>query len=180
MKDRLRSTLISAFTCVTILVLVTGCDEQIGGYLPASSISTRTGFARNRKQALKMSGKEIKLWGYVDYSNVYADGAGDAVPTDWDQVHSHNLTPDMWRFDLMIRPDGEAGCGFAVYLRKHEDGKKLFAGFSTNERAGKPSRVYVKGKVFTFDAPTNLMGLTGLYMESELPNGVLLEHPDTK
>jgi hypothetical protein len=38
----------------------------------------------------------------------------------------------------------------------------------------------VTGRVFTFDAPTNVTPLTGLYLELESSDDILLEVPEEK
>jgi hypothetical protein len=40
--------------------------------------------------------------------------------------------------------------------------------------AGRPTRVFVRGRIFTFDAPTNYSRAVGLYMDLESSADVLL------
>ena len=149
-------------------VLVNGCNKQIGNYVAASSIS-KGGFAKDRKQMLEANGSEIKTWGFVDHSNIFADG-----------VDGSRQNSTKWRFDLKGKPNDEAGSSFSIYLPKDEGRDKLLEVFTANEKEGKPTRVFVKGKIFTFDAPTNFNRLTGLYMEVESTIDILLDHPDEK
>ncbi len=146
-------TLMIIFIMSLSVVIMSGCHQQIGSYVAASSFS-KNGFARNRKQMIRAHGTEINTWGFVDYSNIFADGV--------DGSHSH---PTRWRFDLKAKPDDDAGSSFSIYLPKDDGRYRLLNTFIENEKKGRPTRVFVKGKIFTFDAPINFYLLTGLYME---------------
>jgi len=50
--------------------------------------------------------------------------------------------------------------------------------FIANARAEKPTKVYVKGKVFTFDAPTNVRDFNGLYIELQSSQDIRLGLPE--
>lgn len=158
------------------LFLVSGCDKQIGDYVAASSIS-RNGYSRNGKLMRKMNGREIKVWGYVDHSNIFADGA-DEILADW--RGGSGPSPTTWRFDLKAKPNDDAGASFTVCLPNDKGRDKLLRVFIADARTGKPTRVFVKGKIFTFDAPINFNTLTSLKMEVESTKDILLEHPDEK
>jgi len=58
--------------------LLVGCDAQVGGYIPASSIA-RGGFVSNENAAAKAVGREIKLWGFVDHGNLYGDAGAKRI-----------------------------------------------------------------------------------------------------
>lgn len=131
--------------------------------------SAKADLLKTRKQMIEANGSEIKTWGFVDYSNIFADGVDGSRP---------NSTK--WRFDLKAKPNDEAGSSFSIYLPKDEGRDKLLEVFTANEKEGKPTRVFVKGKIFTFDVPTNFNLLTGLYMEVESATDILLDHPDEK
>ena len=46
-----------------------GCDEPIGGYIPAQSIA-ENGFISDRQSLSDVRGWEVKLWGFVDRGNL--------------------------------------------------------------------------------------------------------------
>ncbi len=49
--------------------------------------------------------------------------------------------------------------------RSMKDRPELQRRFLADAAAGRPTRVFVKGRIFTFDAPTNYRHAIGLYME---------------
>ncbi len=155
------------------LALLSGCNDEYRGYIAAASIA-ENGFARNKGTIRKLNGREIKIWGYVDHSNIYADGA-DEILADW--LGGNAPSPTTWRFDLKAKSDDDAGESFSVYVKNDNNRDKLLRVFIADAKAGKPTRVFVKGKLFTFDAPMNFSTLTGLRMEVKSTGHVLLEYP---
>jgi hypothetical protein len=158
------------------LVLVNGCTHRIGNYVAASSIS-KNGYARNGKLIHKINGSEIKVWGYVDHGNIFADGA-DEISADW--ISGSGPSPTTWRFGLKAKPNDATGASFMVSLPNDKDRDKLLRAFITDAKTGKPTKVFIKGKIFTFDAPINFTTITGLKMEVKSTNDILLEPPNEK
>ena len=141
-------------------------DKPMGGYVSASSFSKK-GFAKNRKQALANRGKVLKVWGYVDGSNVFPKDFGDNQP-------------EKWRFHLKAKPGDQVGESFAIHIPVDDGHDKLVALFETNDRRGKPTRVFVTGIISTFDAPRNFDKKTGLFMNVNSSKDILLKAPTEK
>jgi len=164
---------------VIILVVATflaGCNGQIGGYEPASSISVN-GFARDEK-IRDIEGQEVRIWGFVDHANLYGDESAKEILEDWWSGDGPDATT--WRFNLKAREDDEAGQSFPVYVPNDEGRDDLLKAFVADARAGKLTRVFLMGTIFTFDAPTNTVRLTGLYMELQSSHDILLEPPEER
>jgi len=148
------------------VVVVLGCeDESIGGYVAASSFSKK-GFAKNRKEALALRGKALKVWGYVDGGNVF--------PKDSD--HNHRL-PETWSFKLKAKPNDQVGQSFPIIIPADDGHDKLAALFWANHLAGKPTRVFVTGTISTFEAPMNFVTKTGLVMKLNSSKDISLKTP---
>ena len=141
-----------------------GCkDKPIGGYVPASSFSKK-GFAKNREQVLALRGKVLKVWGYVDGGNVF--------PKDWgDNQHGK------WRFKLKAKPSDDVGQSFSIHIPVDDRHDELVALFEATDFADKPTRVFVTGKLSTFDAPMNFVRKTGLIMDVNSSKDIFLKAP---
>ena len=153
---------------VQILLIVPlflgGCkDKPIGGYVPASSFSKK-GFAKNREEVLAHRGKVLKVWGYVDGGNVF--------PKDWGDNQ-----PGKWRFKLKAKPSDEVGQSFSIHIPVDDRHDELVALFEATDFAEKPTRVFVTGKLSTFDAPMNFVRKTGLIMDVNSSKDILLKAP---
>lgn len=141
-----------------------GCkDKPIGGYVPASSFSKK-GFAKNREQVLALRGKVLKVWGYVDGGNVF--------PKDWGDNQ-----PGKWRFKLKAKPSDDVGQSFSIHIPVDDRHDELVALFETTDFADKPTRVFVTGKLSTFDAPMNFVRKTGLIMDVNSSKDIFLKAP---
>ncbi len=158
-------------------MFLAGCSEQMGDYLAASSIS-KAGFARNGEAMRKADGQEIKVWGFVDHGNMYGDEGARMILEDWWSGDGPNATT--WRFNLRASKDDEAGHSFPVHIPNDQGRDDLLKVFLADARAQQPTKVFVKGRIFTVDAPTNVTSLTGLYMELESSHDILLELPEDK
>jgi hypothetical protein len=83
--------------------------------------------------------------------------------------------------DLAFQSQGlsgrSPGNSFAVHVPV--DGKRdgILGLFVANAGAKKPTRVFLKGKVFKFDAPTNFTRQTGLYVELASSDDILFTPP---
>ena len=155
----------SLFLIILIVpLLLGGCvDKPISGYVPASSFSKK-GFAKNREEALAHRGKVLKVWGYVDGGNVFPKGSG---------VNQ----PGKWRFDLKAKPSDDVGQSFSILIPVDDRHDELVALFEATDFADKPTRVFVTGKLSTFDAPMNFVRKTGLSMDVNSSKDVLLKVP---
>ena len=165
---------------VIILVVTTflvGCSEQIGDYIAASSIS-ENGFAKDEKHVRGLEGEEVQIWGFVDHANMYGDEDAKEILEDWWSGDGPDDTT--WRFNLKAREDDQAGQSFAVHVSNDEGRDNLLRAFVADARAQKPTRVFVKGRILTFDAPANAVSRTGLYMELESSHDILLEPPEER
>ncbi len=141
-----------------------GCkDKPIGGYVPASSFSKK-GFAKNREEALALRGKVLKVWGYVDGGNVF--------PKDWGDNQ-----PGKWRFKLKAKPSDDVGQSFSIHIPVDDRHDELVALFEATDFADKPTRVFVTGKLSTFDAPMNFVRKTGLIMDVNSSKDIFLKAP---
>lgn len=141
-----------------------GCkDKPIGGYVPASSFSKK-GFAKNSEQVLALRGKVLKVWGYVDGGNVF--------PKDWGDNQ-----PGKWRFKLKAKPSDDVGQSFSIHIPVDDRHDELVALFEATDFADKPTRVFVTGKLSTFDAPMNFVRKTGLIMDVISSKDIFLKAP---
>ena len=145
---------------IAALVLV-GCGHKsIGGYVSASSFSKK-GFAKSHKQAQELRGKILKVWGYVDGLNVF--------PAD-----SMDNQTGKWRFFLKAKPSDHTGQSIPILVPVDDGHDKLVALFKANALSHKPTRVFVTGKISTFDAPMNFVRKTGLVLEVNSSKDILL------
>jgi heat shock protein HslJ len=154
-----------------------GCGTQAGDYVAASSIS-RNGFAKDADAMRKLDGQEIMVWGFVDASNIYGDAGAKAILGDWWSGDGPDATT--WRFNLKAEAGDKAGNSFAVLAPNGPGRDELLKAFVAGATAQTPTRVFVTGKVHTFDAPTNGVQLTGLWVEARSSDDIRLEPPAEK
>ena len=155
-------------------VLLAGCRAQNGDYI-AASLLNKDGFARNGAEARKLHGQEVKLWGFVDHGNLYGDAGAKAILGD--QWSGDGPNAATWRFNLAAKADDEVGHSFAVNVPNDEGRDDLLRVFLADASASKPTRVFLKGKLFAFDAPTNAALLTGLSLDLQSSRDILFELP---
>ena len=160
---------------LVITASLAGCNEQMGDYMAGSSIS-KNGFARDGEEMRKVDGQEVKIWGFVDHGNMYGDEGVKEILGDWWSGDGPNATT--WRFNLKAKEDDADGHSFSIFVPNDEGRDDLLKVFLADARAQKPTKVFVKGRIFTFDAPTNALPLTGLYMELQSSHDILLELPE--
>lgn len=163
------------FILVGLTVLLLACDERIGGYVALSSI-TEAGFARQGKSFSGQSGQEMLVWGFVDHHNIYGDGRARDILEEW--WGGEGPGASNWRFNVKAKADDTAGRSFAVRVPEDPGRDQLLRVFVEDARAGRPTRVFLRGRIYAFDAPTNLGVLTGLRMELHSSRDILLELPD--
>ena len=157
---------------VAVAACLAACNGQAGGYMAASSIS-KDGFARNEETVRALDGQVVKLWGYVDYSNIYGDDSAKAILGDW----WSGAGPDAstWRFNLKAHAGDATGKSFAVTVPNDEGRDELLRRFAAAVQAQQPTKVFLTGMLDTFDAPTNNGTLTGLTMEVQSSGDIIVE-----
>jgi hypothetical protein len=165
-----------AIMLVAALLLV-GCSQQAGDYIAASSIS-KDGFARDGDALRKMDGQEMKIWGFVDSGNIYGDARAKEILGDWWSGDGPSATT--WRFNLKASVDDTVGHSFEVRVPNDQGRDELLKAFAADASAQRPTKVFVKGRIFAFDAPTNATALTGLRMELGSSGDILLESPEER
>jgi hypothetical protein len=163
-----------SFIMIAATLFLAGCSQQIGDYVAASSIS-KNGFARDAEAMRKLDGQEIKVWGFVDYGNLYGDAGAKAVLGDW--WSGDGPDAGTWRFNLKAEAGDKPGDSFSVLVPNDQGRDELLKVFVAGAKAQQPTRVFVRGKIHAFDAPTNALTLTGLSMELESSGDILLAPP---
>lgn len=169
-----RALTLLSVTIVCAVTLAQGCAQKYGDYIATDSL-TRHGFALDRTRMLKADGQAIKLWGYVDRHNIYANDA-DTILEEW--WGGNGPSPSQWRFNLKARPTDEAGRSIPVYLPNDEHRDHLLRVFLTDARAGRPTKVFLRGRLVTFDAPTNVRLHTGVIIRVDSSADISLDKPD--
>ena len=152
-----------------------GCDERVGSYIPAAAIA-RNGFLTDQRAAAEISGREIKLWGFVDHGNLYGDAGAKRILQEW--WAGEGPDADAWRFDLKAEAGDAVGRSFAVHVPNDAERDHLLRALLADARARRPTRVFLKGRLFTFQAPTQISDLTGLYLEVASSRDVRLAAPN--
>ena len=138
------------------------CAVPAADYLPAASMSD-SGFVRGAGASGLPQGAEIRLWGFVDHGNLYGDDGARAILGDW----WGGPGPDSanWRFNLKTGANQPVGASFAVHIANDLLRDDVLRVFRADAEAGRATRVYLRGRVFTFAAPTGTRNLTGLRLE---------------
>jgi hypothetical protein len=158
-------------------LLLAGCSSQIGEYVAASSIS-KNGFARDAEALRKLDGKEVEVWGFVDSGNIYGDAGAKEILGDLWSGDGPDATT--WSFNLKAEASDKTGNSFPVLVPNDPGRDELLKAFVADANAQKPTKVFVTGKLHTFDAPTNTGALTGLSLELQSSDDILLEPPAAK
>ena len=157
---------------LAISLLLAGCQQQVGDYAAASSLS-RNGFARDGAALSQADGREVKLWGYVDPTNLYGDASAQAILGDWWTGPGPDAST--WRFNLKAGANDDAGQSFAVHVPNDPGRDDLLRVFVADANAQETTKVFVTGRLVTFEAPTSDGVRTGLIMEVRSSDDILLE-----
>jgi hypothetical protein len=162
---------------LVITTLTAGCnnsadDSLAEGYTSVSSIS-QGGFARNEAELQDIQGQEIKLWGYVDHSNLYGDDSAKQILQEW--WGGEGPTANTWRFNLKGQLNDAAGQSFSIQVPNDGGRDELLRAFLADARAQRPTKVFVTGRLFLFDAPTNATTYQGIYLEVQSSQYVSLD-----
>ena len=128
---------------VFLLALLGGCFHKslklIGEYRPLTSIALTNATAKD----IKLEGKEVKVWGYLDRDNLLLD----------------EKTP---RFFLKRYMDDKTGSGVEVKLKgSKREYKELFKDIESIN-IDDPIKILVKGKVYIHNRPTNFTSSKGI------------------
>ena len=166
-KLRLATVLMTAFLNV-------GCRDTPSGYEPASSIS-KGGLARNPGKMRAIDGQEIRLWGFVDHGNLYGNDGAKAILDEWWSGYGPNAAT--WSFNLKADKDDKTGHSFRVTVPNDPGRDAILEAFVADARTRKPTKVYVKGRIFAFAMPTNAATLTGLSMTLECSRDIAFSMP---
>lgn len=157
--------------------LLVGCARPPGDYIAASSVS-KNGFLRHGSELREAHDQEVKIWGFVDHGNLYGNDGVRKILGEW--WSGDGPSPTTWRFNLKAREHDAAGNSFEVRVPNDTGRDELLEVFLADARKQRPTKVFVKGRIFTFDAPTNIRLLAGLYLELRSSRDVLLELPEAK
>jgi hypothetical protein len=166
--------------CACAVVVVAGvffgtsCQDQSEAYVAAATIS-EDGFARKERDIRRWLGREIRLWGYVDHGNLYGNGnARRILGIFWSGDGPSSTT---WRFNLKAEADDATGRSFPVHVRDDAGRDNLLTAFAEDALARRPTKVFLQGRLFAFEAPGNLRSHTGLYMEVPSSQAISLSSP---
>lgn len=162
-------------TLLAVILPLVGCRDGTDGYIAAAEISER-GFARNGEAMRDTESREIRIWGYVDHGNLYGDAGARAILGDW--WSGEGPGPTAWRFNLKARKDDAVGQSFPVSVPNDAGRDAVLNVFLADARAGRPTKVFLKGRLSGFDAPTQGGLLTGLYLELQSSREIHLGRPE--
>lgn len=156
---------------LALAVVLVACDGRIGDYVPVSSLAD-AGFARDVEAARRLEGREIAMWGFVDHANIYAEPSTRSILGEWWSGEG----PDgaSWRFHLAAAADDPAGRSVPVTMPNDAGRDALLARFAADARAGRPTRVFLRARLFTFDAPANFHRRLGLAIAADSSAAVRL------
>jgi hypothetical protein len=136
--------------------------EPSDPYVAAARFS-RHGFAREGKEFQSMVDREVRISGYVDTLNLYGNDDVRRILGAW--WSDYATDPAGWRFNLKADSDDLAGQSFPVIVPNDLLRDDVLRVFLKDAAQGRSTKVYVKGTISTFEAPTNVVRRTGLYMK---------------
>jgi len=146
----------------------------IASYLPVAAIA-RNGFVRDKGAVAEAQGREIRLWGFVDSGNLYGDEDTRRILCDW--WSGEGPSAGIWRFNLKAEADDPVGHSFAVFVPNDAGRQDRLERFVTDARAGRATRVFVMGRLDTFQAPSQYLKLTGLYLQLSSSQDIRFDLP---
>lgn len=165
----------SAHLVLAAAMALAGCGGPIGEYLPVSAIA-RGGFVSDERTVAEMRGREVRLWGFVDQGNLYGDAEAKRALGEW--WSGEGPDPDHWRFDLKARADDPVGHSLAVLVPNDAERGDILERLVADARAGRATRIFVAGRLSSFAAPTQIVDLTGLYLQLRSSRDIRLDPPD--
>lgn len=137
------------------------CQPATGNYRAASEVS-RSGFAVNSNSIELLNGEMVALWGYVDQLNIFADETTKSILKDWWGGPAPQA--NTWQFGLKARPGDPHGHSFFVGIPDDQMRNDILRIFAADAASSRPTRVYLRGRLATFDAPTSVSIRTGIQM----------------
>jgi hypothetical protein len=155
---------------VFIMAMLIGCLDSESGYVPASSIS-EDGLALDPGKMRRIDGQEIRLWGFVDHGNLYGNDRVKTILQEW--WSGYGPSPATWSFNLKADKDDKIGQSFKVTAPNDPWRDDVFRMFLADAKAHKPTKVYARGRIFTFAMPINIATPTGLYLELEFSRDIV-------
>lgn len=141
---------------------IPACGVTGSEYIAVRSFS-RSGFARSGADLIRLTEHEVLVWGFVDHRNLYGDEGTREILGEW--WGGRGPGEDFWSFGLKADPADPAGHSFTVSVPSDLLRDDLLRLFLMDARAGRPTTVYLRGRISTYDAPMNLASKTGLRME---------------
>jgi len=120
--------------------------------------------------------REVKLWGFVDHGNLYGDAGAKKILKEWWSGEGPSAAP--WRFNLKAEANRPVGHSFPAHVPNDTGCEDLLKRFVADARAGRSTKVFARGRLFTFDAPTQVIDLTGLHLELQSSGDIRLEPPE--
>jgi hypothetical protein len=153
---------------------VAGCSAPADRYLPAAAISEH-GFASSADNLRLLQGRDIRVWGFVDHGNLYGDADVRRVLADY--WSGEGPSPNTWRFGLKAAQDDPVGHSFPVEVPNDAGRDALLAAFRADAESGRPTRVFLQGRLRTYAAPTQFRSLTGIVIEVPSSSAVRLHAP---
>lgn len=141
---------------------IPACSVIPGEYVAAHSFS-RSGFASNSAELRRLVGREVLVRGFVDHRNLHGDEGAREILGDW--WGGYGPSEDFWGFGLKAESADPAGHSFTVLVPNDLLRDDLLRLFLVDARAGRPTTVYLRGRISTFNAPMNLVSKTGLRMK---------------
>ena len=161
---------------VVVLLLavlaIAGCRTKGDGYIPVAAIA-RHGFLSDPDTLVEAQGRNIKLWGYVVHANLYGDAVAKSILGEW--WGGEAPTPGTWRFNLKASDNDKVGHSFAVVVANDPGRHHILERLAADAKAQRPTRVFVSGKLFRFDAPTQFRTHIGLQMYVVSSDDIRLE-----
>ena len=136
--------------------------QPINPYIASATI-TRHGFTLAGTALDNLLNREMHVWGYVDYQNLYGNDDARLILGDW--WSGYGPDDHSWRFNLKAESHDEAGQSFAVSVPNDLLRDDVLRVLVRNAREGWPTKVYLLGILSTFEAPTNAVRLRGLRMD---------------
>ncbi|WP_139556535.1 hypothetical protein [Methylotetracoccus oryzae] len=154
--------------------VVAGCWVPSDGYISAVEIS-KHGFERSADDVRRLEDRDVRVWGFVDHGNLYGDAGVRRVLADYWSGEGPN--PNTWRFGLKAAEDDPVGQSFPVHVRNDAGRDALLATFRADAESGRPTRVFLRGRLRTYAAPTNYRSLTGIVIEVASSSAIDLGAP---
>jgi hypothetical protein len=125
----------------------------IAGYKHLESI-THDGFAKDKNEILKLNGKVVKIWGYLDLDNVSTCGLKS------------------WYFSLKSDKNLEAGKSIHINTPAEYSFAPIYNSIRQMQKTQQQRAVLIKGTLHTFEAPTNFSTLKGVEIDVNSPEDI--------